>query len=132
MACLRKAYFTFRALKLLLETPDRVRTVGSDDGGFLVMAGLSKDKQSATVLISNFGHPHRHYNLSFRGLPSNQAIVYEKYMIDSSHDLELTKSESFRLNSGAVTLTEDVEAPSVCLIRLRSGLSSDASAGSTK
>ncbi len=38
-------------------------------------------------------------------------------MVDSRHELDLVKSE--RLSPGTVATWEDVETPSVCLIRLR-------------
>jgi hypothetical protein len=112
----RKAYFTFKAFKLLLDTPQRVSTSGSGQDGFAVIAGLSKDKSEATILISNFRMPYNRYNITLRGLSWNRSFTYEKYAVDRSHDLALTKSEK---RSPGVTISEDVETPSVCLIRLR-------------
>jgi hypothetical protein len=40
----------------------------------------------------------------------------EKYAVDIRHDLDLVKSE--RLSPGTLAISEDVETPSVCLIRL--------------
>jgi len=114
-------FFTFKAFRFLLDTPDRVSVAGSDHSGFAVIAGLSKDKSAATIIISNFGTLDHRYNLSFRGLPWNKAFVYEKSMIDSYHHLELTDSEHLSSKTGTLTTPEDVEAPSVCLVRLRVG-----------
>jgi len=114
----RKPFFTFKAFKFLLDTPQRVSASGSGQNGFATIAGLSDDKSEATILISNFGTHYNHYNLSLRGLPWKTSFVYEKYMIDSHHDLDLIRSEKFE--HGTATVSEDVETPSVCLIRLRS------------
>ena len=112
----RKPCFTFEAFKSLLATPDRVFTAGSDDQGFAVIAGLAKDKSEATALISNFGTPYNRYDIAFRGLPWKESFAYEKYVVDSRHNLDLTKKEN--LNSPTLRVTEEVETPSVCMLRL--------------
>ena len=112
-----KAYFTFKAFKFLLATPQRVSVTGSDLNGIAVIAGLSRDKSEATILISNFGTPYNHYDLVLRGLPWEGSFIYEKYTVDGHHDLDLIKSE--KINSRTLTTVEDVEAPSVCLLRLK-------------
>jgi xylan 1,4-beta-xylosidase len=113
----RKACFTFEAFKSLLATPDRVFTAGSEDKGFAVIAGLAKDKSEATVLISNFGTYYNRYDLAFRGLPWEESFAYEKYVVDSHHNLDLTMKEN--LNSRTLSVTEEVETPSVCMLRFR-------------
>ena len=113
----RKPYYTFNAFKFLLSTPDRVFTSGSDDQGFAVTAGLSKDNSEATVLISNFGTQHSHYDITFHGLPWTETFAYQKYVVDDRHNLDLAMSENLRTST--LTVTEEVETPSVCLIRLR-------------
>lgn len=115
-----KAYFTFKAFKFLLATPQRVSVTGSDLNGIAVIAGLSRDKSEATILISNFGTPYNHYDLVLRGLPWEGSFIYEKYTVDGHHDLDLIKSE--KINSKTLTTAEDVEAPSVCLLRLKTSL----------
>ncbi len=113
----RKPYFTFKAFRFLLDTPYRVFTSGSDHNGFAVIAGLSKDKSEATILISNFGTQYTHYKLALQGLPENKTFTYERYVVDSNHDLDLVKPE--KLGPSTLTISEDVETPSVCMIRLR-------------
>lgn len=113
----RKPYFTFKAFKFLLETPQRVASSGSDDKGFTVIAGLSEDKSEGTVLISNFGTAFNRYDLSFHNLPWKENFRYERYAIDSRHNLDMTMSENLRTSS--LNVSEEVQTPSVCLIRLR-------------
>jgi len=113
----RKACFTFEAFKSLLGTPERVFTSGSDDNSVAVIAGLSKDKSEATVLISNFGTPYNRYDITFRGLPWQESFAYEKYVVDAHHNLDLTMSE--RIKTPTLSVSEEVESPSVCMLRLR-------------
>jgi hypothetical protein len=112
-----KAYFTFKAFKFLLATPQRVSVAGPDLNGIAVIAGLSTDKSEATILISNFGTQCHSYDLALRGLPWAGPFIYEKYTVDGHHDLDLIKSE--KISSTTLTTAEDVETPSVCLLRLR-------------
>jgi xylan 1,4-beta-xylosidase len=112
-----KPYFTFKAFRFLLATPQRVSVAGSDPNGIAAIAGLSRDKSEATILISNFGTQVKHYDLVLRGLPWAGPFTYEKYIVDGHHDLDLVKSE--KLSARTLTRMEDVEAPSVCLLRLR-------------
>jgi hypothetical protein len=50
-------------------------------------------------------------------LPWKEGVIYEKYALDKNHDLDLVKTET--LAGTSVVLPEDVEVPSVCLIRLK-------------
>ncbi len=113
----KKTYYTFKAFKLLLDTPGRVATGGSDLSGVAAIAGLSPDKAQATVLISNYGTECSRYNIRLHNLPWKEGAIYEKYALDKSHDLDLVKTET--LAGTSVVLPEDVDVPSVCLIRLK-------------
>jgi hypothetical protein len=111
-----KPYYTFKAFRILLGAPQRVATSISDHSGFAVLAGLSRQKSEAAILISNFGTQDHHYSLSLRNLPWKSASAYEQYAIDGHHNLDLIKSAI--LNPGTA-LSADGETPSVCLIRLK-------------
>jgi hypothetical protein len=113
----KKTYYTFKAFKSLLETPERVATGGSDLSGLAAIAGLSQDKTQATLLISNFGTDCSRYNIRLENLPWKEGVIYEKYALDKNHDLDLVKTET--LAGTSVVFPEDVEVPSVCLIRLK-------------
>ncbi len=117
----KKTYYTFKAFKSLLDTPERVTTGGADQSGLAAIAGLSHDKSQATLLISNYGTACSHYNIRLNNFPWKEGASYEKYALDKSHDLDLVKTES--LVGTSATLPEDVETPSVCLIRLKANTS---------
>jgi hypothetical protein len=113
----KKTYYTFKAFKSLLDTPERVVTGGSDQSGLTAIAGLSRDKAEATLLISNYGTGCNRYNIRLNNLPWKDGATYEKHVLDKSHDLDLVKTET--LVGTSVILPEDVEVPSVCMIRLK-------------
>jgi beta-xylosidase len=117
----KKTYYMFKAFKSLLDTPERVATGGSDQSGLTAIAGLSQDKTQATVLISNFGTEYGRYNIRLKNLPWNEGVTYEKYALDKNHDLDLVKTET--LVGTSAVLSEDVDVPSVCLIRLKASSS---------
>jgi hypothetical protein len=116
-----KTYYTFKAFKSLLDTPERVATGGSDQSGLTAIAGLSQDKTQATLLISNYGTACAHYNIQLKNLPWKQGAIYEKYALDKDHDLDLVKTEN--LAGSSAVLPEDVDVPSVCLIHLKASSS---------
>jgi hypothetical protein len=113
----KKTYYTFKAFKSLLDTPERVVTGGPDQSGLAAIAGLSQDKTQATLLISNYGTACTHYNIQLKKLPWKQGAIYEKYALDKNHDLDLVKTET--LVGTSAVLPEDVEVPSVCMVRLK-------------
>jgi len=113
----KKTYYTFKAFKCLLDTPERVVTGGSDLSGLTAIAGLSHDKAQATLLISNYGTGCSRYKIRLNNLPWKDGATYEKYVLDKNHDLDLVKTET--LSDTSLLLPEDVEVPSVCLIRLK-------------
>ena len=92
-------------------------TGGPDQSGLAAIAGLSQDKSQATVLISNYGTTCSHYNIRLNNFPWNEGATYEKYALDKSHDLDLVKTES--LAGRSAMLAEDVEIPSVSMLRLK-------------
>lgn len=112
-----KTYYTFKAFKYLLETPDRVRTERSDVSALTAIAGLSHDKAQATLMVSNYGSACNRYNMRFKNLPWKNGATYDKYVLDKDHDLDLVKSET--LVGTSAVLPESVDVPSVCLIRLK-------------
>lgn len=113
----RKAYYAFKAFRMLLNTPIRVFCNGSNEKGLAVIAGLSEVSRTATILISNFDHHEfNSYDIRIKDLPWEGQTRYEVYILDSNYNLEPVKNEES--NSPSFSILEDVEVPSVCLIRL--------------
>lgn len=113
----RKPYFAFKAFKFLLDTPMRVSSLSLNSKGIAVIAGLSKERTEAAILLSNFGTECNHYDLRIRGLPWRNTVNCQTFLVDSIHDLDLITSRESA--AGMVSLSQDVEVPSVCVIRIR-------------
>jgi len=117
----RKPFYAFKAFKMLLETPDRLDCVGSDESGYAVMAGKSDDGKVITILISDFSSGHDGYRIEVGTLPwGNRPFRCERYLLEQflfiPYNLKLVESTD---QSGDHFLTiEKMNAPSVQLIRL--------------
>lgn len=120
-----KAYYAFKAFKMLLDTPNRVYCSGSDAQGYATIAGISDDGRMVTVLVSDFDSSFGGYDLSVQDLPwGEESFTYWRYVIDETHDLELVEFEM--LNTTGFSTTEDMRSPSVHLIRLEAEAAHDA------
>jgi xylan 1,4-beta-xylosidase len=120
-----KAFYAFRAFRMLLDTPNRVYCRESDASGYAIIAGLSGDGQALTVLISDFQSTSAGYDLSVHTLPwGDQPFGYRRYALDASHDLEIVESDI--LSGGDFSTTEEMSSPSVHLIRLEAEAARDA------
>lgn len=64
-----KAFYAFKAFKMLLDTPNRVYCTGSDTQGYATIAGISDDGRTVTVLVSDYGSSSGGYNLTVQNLP---------------------------------------------------------------
>jgi len=94
-----KAYYAFKAFRMLLDTPIRVFSDGSNNKGFAVIAGVSPDNQSTTILISNYDCEFNSYDINLLNLPwKEDQVNCEVYILDSNHDLELVRTIVKKLN----------------------------------
>jgi xylan 1,4-beta-xylosidase len=118
-----KTYYAFKAFHFLLETPARVRAVSSQGSGLTEIAGLSPDRTEATVLVSNYGTQRHQYDVRLENLPWKHGAVYKTYILDRDRNLALVGTET--LAGSSTSLHEVVEAPSVCVIRLRAAQSTN-------
>lgn len=112
-----KTFYAFKAFKFLLDTPERVATARPAPSGPTSIAGLSPDKRQATILISNYGTECNHYEVRLENLPWRKGVIYKEYVLDKDHNLALVKTGTIA-GTNAV-LPEDVQVPSVCMIRLK-------------
>jgi hypothetical protein len=112
-----KVYYVFKGFRQLLATPNRVSCEGLPQGGPLTLcAGLSDDKQAATVLISNFKSDNRSLSVALRNLSWDGRIRAEKYLVDAGHDLEHAGAETVNVEDPVVRL--EIPSYGVCLVRL--------------
>jgi xylan 1,4-beta-xylosidase len=112
-----KAFYAFKAFKMLLDTQDRVYCSGSDKDGYGTIAGISDDSRSVTILVSDYRSGFNKYYLIVQNLPwGNVPFVYERYIINETCNLELVDSK--QLQGESFSITNDMASPSVHLIRL--------------
>lgn len=124
----RKSYFAFMAYRTLTDTPDRLRcniNVNVDQGGCAVLAGMSRSNSQINILLSNYGTQVKQYKIEVKNIPWKGPTTCETVLLDSTHNLEVKAKKSF-MTSSAMLLEEPVELPSVCLIKLKPAVPTNA------
>lgn len=112
-----KAYYVFMAFKMLIETPNRLLCTGSNSKGFAVIAGISPNNETVTILISNFGFEFNGYNLRISDLPFEEGrFRLELYAIDSEEDFDLIKSDVY--DTAKLEIEQTMKRYAVHLVRL--------------
>jgi len=116
----RKIAYAFKALRIMLDTPLRLKCAGSDSKGFAVLAGKSFDNKTVCILVSNFNSGDTDYNLFIENLPwGNQSFQYKRYVVDASRNFFLIESEIFVTN-GFLEIRRSLPESSLHLIILKS------------
>jgi len=122
----KKTAYAYLAQRLLLETPQRLAAAGSDTAGYTILAGKSPDNRALTIIVSDFQSNRTGYTLSVNHLPwgAGQAFLYDRYLLDATHDLVLVESQVMTGTTPSAALrasfstTEDMAAESFQVIRL--------------
>ena len=114
----KKTAYAYLAQRLLLETPQRLAASGSDTAGYTILAGKSPDNRALTIIVSDFQSNRTGYTLSVNHLPwgAGQAFLYDRYLLDATHDLVLVESQV--MTGTTFNTTEAMTAESVQVIRL--------------
>ena len=112
-----KVYYAFRAFQELRKTPNRVACEELSAGDPLTLcAGVSEDRQSAVVLVSNFQPRPRELAVALRNLPWTGETSTETYRVDAVHDLERTGAEKLKAEKAGLRL--EIPGWGLCLVRL--------------
>ncbi|MCX7047411.1 MAG: hypothetical protein NTX50_18240 [Candidatus Sumerlaeota bacterium] len=114
----RKSFHAFKAFRQLLATPERLTTSGSQAGRLAICAGANRERAEVGVLISNYSSASDKIDLAVSDLPWSGPSACEMFVVDAARDLAKTKE--FRIETNAFRFTEELKAPSVCLIKIRS------------
>ncbi len=80
----RKNYQTFKAFKLLLDTPHRVQATGGDPAHLAIAAGLNADKSALGILISNYNSQSESIQINVKGLPWQGEAICQILILDSA------------------------------------------------
>lgn len=113
----QKAYYAFLAFQYLLDSPQRLAIEREVSPDVSSVAGISKDRRTVRVLLSNAGLKQTILDLNVKDLPWKGAATYEKQVIDAEHNL--TTVEAGKLQGSTLALREVIGGPSVCLLTIR-------------
>lgn len=113
----QKAYYSFLAFQRMLETPQRIAIGPSGEGNLSALSGMSEDKKTIRVLITNLGSDKKTIRLELKGLPWSGKAVYEQRIIDESHDLDTVKDGSLARTDPSIAA--EINGPSVSLFTIK-------------
>ncbi len=87
------------------DTPIRLTPINETTihPGINYLAGISKDKNNISILISNYDAVDTEYNINITNIPWNSSYTIAYYIIDDSHHLEIideevSNGETFNVN----------------------------------
>jgi hypothetical protein len=141
----KPVYYAFKGFNWLAGTT-RLSTTGTDHMNFSAIAGkggnqitialanydvktyLGKFESAASPswmfynqYVSSFGTPavYNQFTLTLQNLPwsSSQQVVYERYLVDDQHKLDLIETQTLP-GANSLSFTRVITAPSVQIIRL--------------
>jgi xylan 1,4-beta-xylosidase len=114
-----RAYYAFVAFNQLTKTPNRVACTaqGTPQPEITMCAGLSDDRKSASILVSNFGDAPRKASIRLKSLPLPQPVQVETFAVDATH--EFTSIEKNALHESLLTLK--LSGNGVYLVRIGAG-----------
>jgi hypothetical protein len=100
----------------MLDTPQRI-TVEPPGGDLSALSGMSDDKKTIRVLITNLGGEKKTIRLELKGLPWSSKAIYEQRIINESHDLDTVKDGS--LAGMDSSIAAEIDGPSVSLFTIK-------------
>jgi hypothetical protein len=112
-----RCYEALLAFHQVQECAQSVEARGSMAGQLAVAAGLTADKRSVRVLVSNYRHPASSFRLHVAHLPWRGDTVYQVRQLDEAHSLPPAGPETALRPDGALELL--LKAPGVALVTLR-------------
>ena len=114
-----KVFYAFRAYKRVISTtPNRCAVEGSEpDNGLAVLPGISDDRDTVQLLLTNYVTDHEKWSLQLENLFIDNPTI-ECWTIDDDHDFETGKVDQAVLKGTRL----DVRVPwhTVCLVRISS------------
>ena len=114
----KKNFYAFKAFRMLLDTPRRIKTPRPAKGTIAVCAGLDAKGSRAGILLSGFYPTPGTTDLVIRNLPWRGPTRFEVFLVDAGHDLEPVRRGVLD-PKGRLPLKE-LKAPSVVLVKLKS------------
>jgi hypothetical protein len=112
----QKAYYAFLAFQRMLETPQRIAIKPSGEENLSALSGMSGDKKTIRVLITNLDSSKKTIRLELKGLPRSGKAIYEQRIINDTHDLDMVEDGS--LAGMDPSIAADIDGPSVSLFTI--------------
>lgn len=112
-----KAFYTFKAFRLLRDTPRRLRVTGGEAGSLVVCAGTDAGDSVVQVLVANYRSPEKRVRLVLAGFPGRGPVLSQTFTLDATHDL--AEARENHPPATEVAIEEDLPAPTVKLLRFR-------------
>jgi len=110
--------YSFMALKHMHAAPYRI--LATDSPEIAVLAGKSHEEPLVMILLSNPDSEKESYHLTVKNLPWEGPYIYQRYVINSSKNLEKVEEVNMEASS-LFSTTENIFPPEVHLICLREG-----------
>jgi len=117
----RKPAYAYKAFREMIKHPVRLELKGLEDlpEGFTAIAGISEDKNSIALLISDYREGKNPYMVKLFNLPFTEtSLIIERYILDEKKNLDLVELKSIS-RSNELILNNILEGPAVELIILR-------------
>jgi hypothetical protein len=113
----QKAYYSFLAFQRMLDTPMRIAVEPLNHKDLSALAGMSEDKKTVRLLVTNLAQDKKMVRLELKNLPWTGASSYEQRTINASHDLDPVKSGP--IPGAHVSIEGQIDGPSVSLFTIR-------------
>jgi len=113
----KKTFYAFKAFSGLLETPMRVRTSASQPGVSVVGAGLNREHDAGTVLVSRYRGCDPRFDLVLERLPWQGETLCRILVLDGARTLECVEEKRFPAGT-PVSLPCELPPPGVLFVRL--------------
>ena len=101
-----------------MDHPVRVAAEGGKPGDLSAAAGFSTDRRELAIVVSNFKSADHRIELVLQNLPWTGASTSEWLLLDQDRNLERVRQEEH--NDGAIKIAQDLPAPGVLLLYVRS------------
>jgi xylan 1,4-beta-xylosidase len=112
----KKTFYALKAFRMLLETPQRVKTSPHQSGQPILCAGTNANGTEATVLISYYQGKEQELKLRIQNFVKPAPFSWQLFRLDDQWNLERVRSGQA---SGETYLTEKIKAPAVLVFRLQ-------------
>ena len=112
----RKNFYAFKAFRMMLDTPERLKVAGSYEGS-TILAGVNKQRDMITLLVSNHNAKDPQFDLQLDQLPWKGAATWELLRLDENHDLKCT--EGGEITAKEFRVSTKLPAPGIAVIRIK-------------